>query len=184
MYNVDFDTKLKMRMSEKRMSQRELANKAGITEAAVSRYVGGSRQPGARILKKLADALECSVSDLIGGNIGGKALTANEYQLLAMRTCNIPYSKRKDMLRHAVFGLNSEAGEVAGILQKQYQSHPFDKEHMLKELGDCAWMLAEACTALGVELETVLNMNIEKLKARFPNGFEAEKSLHRAEGDI
>jgi transcriptional regulator with XRE-family HTH domain len=184
MYNVDFDTRLKMRLTEKEMSQRELAKKTGLTEAAVSRYVGGGRQPGARILKKLADALECNVSYLIGENVGGKTLTANEYQMLAMRTCNIPYSKRVDMLRHAVFGLNSEAGEVAGILQKQYQQHPFDKEHMMKELGDCAWMLAEACTALGVDLETVLLMNIEKLKARFPEGFSAEKSLHRAEGDI
>ena len=60
-------------------------------------------------------------------------MRANEYQKLAMRTCSIPYDQREDMLRHAVFGLASEAGEVAGILQKEYQGHKFDKEHMKKE---------------------------------------------------
>lgn len=111
-------------------------------------------------------------------------ISANEYQLLAMRTCNIPYDRRKDMLRHAVFGLSSESGEVAGILQKEYQGHEFDKEHMIKELGDCCWMIAEACTALGVDLSDVMNTNIEKLRKRFPEGFSADRSLHRQEGDI
>lgn len=111
-------------------------------------------------------------------------MTGNEYQILAMRTCNIPYDHREDMLRHAVFGLSSEAGEVAGILQKQYQGHEFNKEHMIKELGDCAWMIAEACTSLGVSLDDVLQTNIDKLKARFPDGFDTEKSLHRVDGDI
>lgn len=108
----------------------------------------------------------------------------NQYQKLAMRTCSIPYDKREDMLRHSVFGLTSEAGEVAGILQKEYQGHERDLEHMKKELGDCLWMIAEACTSLGVDMSEIAEMNIEKLKKRFPEGFSAEKSLHRAEGDI
>ena len=48
-------------------------------------------------------------------------MTGNEYQKLAMRTCSIPYNSKTDMIRHAVFGLASEAGEVSGILQKEYQ---------------------------------------------------------------
>lgn len=111
-------------------------------------------------------------------------MTMNEYQKLAMRTCSIPYDKNKDMLRHAVFELNSEAGEVAGILQKEYQGHVIDNEHIKRELGDCLWGIAEACNALGFTLEDVAQTNIEKLKARFPHGFEAERSLHRQEGDI
>ena len=111
-------------------------------------------------------------------------MTGNEYQRLAMRTCNIPYDDEKGMLHHAVFGLTSEAGEVAGIMQKVFQGHGFDKEHMKKELGDCLWMIAEACTALGFEMEVVMQTNIDKLKARFPDGFEVEKSLHRKAGDI
>lgn len=111
-------------------------------------------------------------------------LYANEYQELAMRTCSIPNNDRCDMLDHACWGLNSEAGEVAGIFQKMHQGHAFDREHMLKELGDCLWMIAEACTALDVTLEDVMRMNIDKLRARYPEGFDPEKSLHRKEGDV
>lgn len=111
-------------------------------------------------------------------------MTPNEYQKLAMRTCSIPYDDKKDMMYHAVFGLTSEAGEVSGILQKEYQGHNIDTTHIKKELGDCLWMIAEACTALGFDMEDVMETNIEKLKARFPNGFEADKSIHRKEGDI
>lgn len=111
-------------------------------------------------------------------------MRANEYQKLAMRTCSIPHDQREDMLRHAVFGLASEAGEVAGILQKEYQGHEFDKEHMKKELGDCLWMIAEACNALDFDLGDVMQTNIDKLKARFPEGFSAERSINRVEGDV
>lgn len=110
-------------------------------------------------------------------------MTGNEYQALASRT-QIPYDSNKDKLRHAVFGLTSEAGEVAGILQKEYQGHEVDPEHIKKELGDCCWMIAEACDALGFTIEDVMQTNIDKLKARYPEGFDAEHSLHRAEGDI
>lgn len=53
-----------------------------------------------------------------------------------------------------------------------------------KELGDCLWMIAEICTALDIDLDGVMQLNIDKLKARYPDGFNAEKSLHRREGDI
>ena len=111
-------------------------------------------------------------------------MTGNEYQKLAMRTCSIPEDHVMDRMRHAVFGLNAEAGEVASILQKEYQGHEFDPEHMMKELGDCLWMIAECATAMGVTLDAVMQMNIDKLWARYPEGFDAEHSLHRKEGDI
>ncbi len=114
---------------------------------------------------------------------GGRMMRANNYQQLAARTIN----KRLDnngVLKHGVFGLCSEAGEVAGILQKVYQGHPFDTGHLKKELGDCLWMIAEICTATGFKLEDVMRLNIEKLKARYPEGFTADNSLHRQEGDI
>ena len=110
-------------------------------------------------------------------------MTGKEYQKLAMRTCSIN-DDNKSMMYHGVFGLTSEAGEVAGLLQKVYQYHPFDEEHMKKELGDCMWMIAEICTALDFSLDDVMQTNIEKLKARYPNGFSAEQSLHRKEGDM
>ena len=110
-------------------------------------------------------------------------MTGTEYQKVANRTCATTQSKT-DMLHHAVFGLTSEAGEVAGLLQKKYQGHEFDIEHFKKELGDCTWMIAEACTAVGITLDDVFNTNIKKLKKRYPDGFTSENSLHRAENDI
>ena len=111
-------------------------------------------------------------------------MTGNEYQALAMRTCSIPKEDKEGRLNHAVFGLNSEAGEVAGLFQKVYQGHTVDPMHLKKELGDCLWMIAEACTAMGWDMEDVMQLNIDKLRKRFPEGFSAERSLNRAPEDI
>lgn len=111
-------------------------------------------------------------------------ISPNKYQKIAMRTCSIPYSDTGAMINHAVLGLTSEAGEVAGIFQKVYQGHEVDPEHLKKELGDCLWMIAEACTAMGFDLEDVMMANIEKLRKRYPDGFDVEHSIHRAEDDI
>lgn len=110
--------------------------------------------------------------------------TAASYQQLAMRTCSIPFDQREDMISHAVLGLNSEAGELAGIYQKAYQGHAIDEIHVKKEIGDCLWMIAELCSAYGWSMREVMRLNIEKLIKRYPDGFEIDKSLHRAEGDI
>ena len=111
-------------------------------------------------------------------------MTGSEYQKAAMRTCNISYDNKKDILRHAVFGLTSEAGEVAGILQKTYQGHEFDPRHAQKEVGDLLWFIAEWCTSYGLSLEDIMEMNIDKLRARYPEGFDVDHSLHRKVGDI
>lgn len=110
-------------------------------------------------------------------------MTGTEYQKLAMRTCSVNDNKT-DMMRHGIFGLASEAGEVSGIMQKVYQGHEMCKDHMVKELGDCMWMIAEICESLDVSLDDVMETNIAKLRARYPDGFSPEKSLHRKPGDI
>lgn len=110
-------------------------------------------------------------------------LSANEYQLLAARTINKNLSLGGAQL-HALFGMASEVGELHGIYQKHYQNHKMEKEHKMKECGDILWMIAEYCTANGWALEDVMQMNIDKLKARYPEGFDPEKSQHRKEGDI
>lgn len=99
-------------------------------------------------------------------------MTGKEYQELAIRTCRYSLRSERSRLFQPVFGLNSEAGEVAGILQKKYQGHEVNLEHMEKELGDCLWMIAEACNALGTDIDTVMQMNIDKLKARYPEGLQ------------
>lgn len=105
----------------------------------------------------------------------------NEYQQLAMRTLNKDLSK-KDVLINGVMGLCGEAGEAIDIVKKYLaQGHELDKEKLIKELGDVAWYLAETAYALDTDLETVFNLNIEKLKRRYPEGFEKEKSINRNE---
>ena len=110
-------------------------------------------------------------------------MTIKEYQDKARRTQAAGLST-DDHLHHAVFGLTSEAGEVAGILQKKYQGHPVEHEHIVKELGDCLWMISEACDALGISMEHVMQINILKLMERYPEGFSADRSMNRKADDI
>jgi NTP pyrophosphatase (non-canonical NTP hydrolase) len=111
-------------------------------------------------------------------------MKVNEYQELAMTTLN-PNLSKKDVLINSVMGLCGESGEAIDIVKKWLaQGHELDKEHLAKELGDIAWYLAEAATALDMKLEDILKANIEKLKKRYPNGFETKKSLVRLNGDL
>ena len=106
-------------------------------------------------------------------------MTANEYQREAMRTLN-PELDRHDVLINGVMGLCGEAGEAINIVKKHLaQGHPLDRETLIRELGDVAWYLAETATALDLDLDTVLTQNLAKLRARYPEGFSAEKSMHR-----
>ena len=108
-------------------------------------------------------------------------MTINEYQKLAMTTLN-PELDKKDILINGVMGLCGESGEAIDIVKKHLaQGHELDREHLIKELGDIAWYIAEVATVLDVELEEVLTRNIEKLKARYPEGFSTEKSVNRVE---
>ena len=111
-------------------------------------------------------------------------MNINEYQQLAMTTLN-PELNRKDVLINSVMGLCGESGEAIDIVKRWLaQGHELDRAHLIKELGDIAWYLAEAATALDVPLEEVLQGNIDKLKKRYPNGFQVERSLVRPEGDL
>ena len=108
----------------------------------------------------------------------------NEYQELAMTTLNPELSKR-DVLINSVMGLCGESGEAIDIVKKwMAQGHELDKEHLAKELGDVAWYMAEAATALDISLEDIFQANIDKLKRRYPDGFETKKSLVRLKVDI
>ena len=108
-------------------------------------------------------------------------MTINEYQQLAMTTLN-PALDRRNVLINGVMGLCGEAGEAIDIVKKHLaQGHELDREKLIKELGDVAWYLAETAYALDVPLEDVLQRNIDKLRARYPEGFDAKRSIERAE---
>lgn len=92
------------------------------------------------------------------------------------------------LLLTASVGLASESGEFSEIVKKiVFQGKEYNDDvryHMLRELGDICWYLANAANALGADLEEIVKMNVEKLEARYPNGFEVARSENRAKGDI
>ena len=108
-------------------------------------------------------------------------MNVSEYQALALRTMNPGLTKR-EMLINSMMGLCGESGEAIDLVKKHlFHGHKLDKDKLVKELGDIAWYLAEAAESLDVPLEEILHKNIEKLKKRYPEGFDAERSVHRAE---
>ena len=93
-------------------------------------------------------------------------MQVNEYQKATMTTLN-PALDQKDVLINSVMGLCGESGEAIDIVKKWLmQGHELDREHLIRELGDVAWYLAEAATALNVPLETVFQRNLDKLHQR------------------
>lgn len=111
-------------------------------------------------------------------------MTINEYQKEALRT-EQGMTKEFPRLLNGLMGLCGEAGEAIDLMKKHlYQGHDLDREHMAKELGDVAWYIAISADTLGYDLETVLQMNVDKLRKRYPHGFEADRSLHREAGDV
>ena len=107
----------------------------------------------------------------------------NEYQKAALRT-----AKEMDnckQLMNAALRICGEGGEVADMVKKSaFQGHSMNVTHVAKEFGDVLWYLAVGAKAIGIDLEEIARMNLAKLEARYPNGFEVERSLHRAEGDV
>ena len=98
-----------------------------------------------------------------------------------MRTLN-PGLTPKDILINGVMGLCGESGEAIDIVKKHLaHGHELDKAKLAKELGDIAWYLAETASAIGYSLEEICQINIDKLKKRYPEGFSADNSIRRAE---
>lgn len=109
-------------------------------------------------------------------------MTINDYQKAALRTANLLKFSEKGLLTNGVLGLSGESGECAGIVKKHlFQGHELDAEKLANELGDVAWYLALASYAIGYSLEAILQMNVDKLLKRYPDGFSAERSIHREE---
>ena len=89
----------------------------------------------------------------------------------------------------AALGLSAESGEFTEVIKKiVLQGKPYNKEnvfHLKRELGDICWYLAQACMALDTTFDEVIEMNVDKLKARYPGGeFDVHNSENRKEGDL
>lgn len=123
-------------------------------------------------------------------------MTGNEYQELAMRTNDHKATQRLvgkvvidnvDLgdIFNACIGLSGEVGEFNDMVKKWvFHEKELDIDHAKKELGDIAWYLAMACESFGWSLDEILQMNVDKLKARYPEGFDVERANHRAEDDV
>jgi NTP pyrophosphatase (non-canonical NTP hydrolase) len=111
-------------------------------------------------------------------------MNADEYQQLAGRTLidgpDAEYTPTEIMLVWNALGLAGEAGEVADIIKKSvFHRHDLNREALIKELGDVLWYVAALCSKLGVSLDEVMQLNIAKLKARYPDGYSSEASKER-----
>ena len=107
-----------------------------------------------------------------------ETLTLNDYQRMARRTAG---TKRKaDKMEEALFGLAGEVGELCDHYKKfMHQGHELNYDHMAEEEGDVLWYLAEIADALGTTLEDIARRNIAKLRNRYPDGFDPERSINR-----
>ena len=97
--------------------------------------------------------------------------------------CNLP------QLLTAAFGLAAESGEFTEIVKKIIlQGKPYNEDnvfHMKRELGDICWYIAQACMALDTTFDEIIEMNVDKLKKRYPGGeFNVHQSENRKEGDL
>lgn len=172
----------------KGLTQVELARKMGLPDNqanTVTRWEKNQCPPSKKSMQRIADALGTDVYTLFPEEFprGDWPMTLNEYQQAAKRTMN-PALSFEETSRHALHGMASELGEIHGLFQKFYQGHEVDAEHVMKEVGDLLWMIAEFCTVHGWLMSDVAQMNVDKLLARYPEGFTADKSLHRKEGDV
>lgn len=108
-------------------------------------------------------------------------MTLNEYQRHALRSAPQDYDDPKATLVYAL-GLTGESGEVADIVKKWHgQGHTLDRDKIVKELGDILWYIACMADTMGWTLSEVAEANVQKLLARYPNGFSTEDSVNRKE---
>lgn len=104
-------------------------------------------------------------------------VTANDYQRACLRTAS---GDKSEWLENAIYGIIGEAGEIVDLVKKhKWQGHELDREALILECGDLAWYQALLASALDTKLSDVYAKNIEKLKARYPSGFDKDRSVNR-----
>ena len=119
------------------------------------------------------------------------SLPSTDLAALLSRITELDIEQDADVPRllTAALGLTAEAGEFTEVVKKIIlQGKPYNEDnifHMKRELGDICWYLAQACMALDTTFDEIIEMNVDKLKARYPGGeFNVHKSENRQEGDL
>jgi NTP pyrophosphatase (non-canonical NTP hydrolase) len=106
-------------------------------------------------------------------------MDARTYQKKSIRTLNTDLTQEQ-LLSNMIMGIAGESGEIADVVKKHlYQGHELDFKHIAEEIGDVMFYIVNLCNVLQLDLETILGQNYNKLLARYPEGFEAEKSINR-----
>lgn len=109
---------------------------------------------------------------------GGNKMDFNEYQINALRTASM--KDKLALVHNGVMGLAGESGECIDLMKKHlFQGHELNSEKMIDELGDVLWYVAITAEGLGVSLEEVATHNVDKLKKRYPEGFDSARSINR-----
>lgn len=114
-------------------------------------------------------------------------MDANDYQQQAARTLidgnDRALTGTELMMLWTSIGIAGEAGEVCEHIKKGVlHRHGVNRTEICKELGDVLWYIAGLCTVLGIDLDDVMRVNIDKLRARYPDGWSEEASKHRQVG--
>lgn len=106
-------------------------------------------------------------------------MTLNDYQSLAIFTRNKDINYNESLTCYAL-GASGEAGEVSDIIKKYvFHGHPMNKEHLMEEIGDTLWNLSVLAHIADVTLEDIAHYNINKLRERYPDGFDKDRSINR-----
>lgn len=115
-------------------------------------------------------------------------MDAKIYQELAARTLilspDFQITEEQVMLVWNVLGLAGEAGEIVELVKKGiFHQKGLDETALRKELGDVLWYVAAVCTKLGLDMGEIMQENIEKLRVRYPYGYNPTHSLQRMDVD-
>ena len=109
-------------------------------------------------------------------------MNIEEYQEKSKRTLNQKLIV-EDNITNMIFGIVGETGEVVDLLKKhRYQGHELDMTKLKEELGDVMFYIANLCNLYEIKLNEVLEGNYNKLRRRYPQGFDTDKSINRSTG--
>ncbi len=113
----------------------------------------------------------------------GNITTLEEYQAECKRTWTRSTTwDLETQILNASMGMAGEAGEVIDHYKKVlFHGHELDRDKLIEETGDVMWYVAAMATSLGISLEEIATVNINKLKARYPEKFENDLSINRSE---
>ena len=128
-------------------------------------------------------------------------MNGKEYQRFAMRTndgkaterlldkvdenAEYPWDNDVGGILNGCLGLSGEVGEFNDMVKKWiFHENPLDDDHAQKEMGDILWYIAMICHSFGRDMDAIMQKNIYKLKARYPDGLDVDLSAHRKAGDV